>query len=122
MVILFLDDDENRIQKIRDCDTIVYVRNKEQFEAYLRDNPLPDVICYDHDLAHEHYIKQNNLGGPPNGEDLAKWAVEHGYVPQIVVVHSWNSDGAKRIVAAHEGTGAEIYVKVFTPYKSLFEM
>lgn len=47
------------------------------------------------------------------GYDLVEWMIEHDLVPEFVTVHSWNPDGAKRMVARMERCG---HACVYTPY------
>lgn len=34
---------------------VVWVKNYDEFEKWIYCNGLPDAICFDHDLADEHY-------------------------------------------------------------------
>jgi hypothetical protein len=44
----------------------VWVKNYEEFKSWIKDNGLPDAICFDHDL-----------GSGPSGKAAAAWLVEY---------------------------------------------
>ena len=65
---------------------VVWVKTYQEFKDWIIDNGLPDAICFDHDLADEHY----EIGRPSNfqefdysltnektGMDCAKWLVNY---------------------------------------------
>lgn len=58
----------------------------------------------DHDLG-LHDADPDDLeavfhAGPnPEGTKLVKWMCEYNKVPEKVTIHSWNPDGAKRMLA-----------------------
>lgn len=45
---------------------VVWVKNYNEFVSWIEENGLPDMICFDHDLAEEK-----------SGYDCAKWLVEY---------------------------------------------
>ena len=100
MKILFLDDMPERMPLLRRGEEVEYVRNPAEFVGWLTRYGTPDVISFDHDLSDQHYTADGgymNPDRPPSGTDCARWCVENGFVPRIVVVHSWNPEGANRI-------------------------
>jgi hypothetical protein len=81
--LLWLDDLRNpKDQKIdwmifspigRDVD-VVWVKSYQEFCDYLDNNPMPDGICFDHDLG---YIRSGQEGDCKNdGYNCAKYLVE----------------------------------------------
>jgi hypothetical protein len=50
MTKLYLDDNRTPLG-----DGWVVVRNHNEFVEYIQNNPMPDFISFDHDLAPEHY-------------------------------------------------------------------
>lgn len=101
MTKLFLDD----VRPAFDSSWSV-VRSYPQFVEWMRTNPTPDVISFDHDLGFEHYpLGEQNPGATipyetykeKTGYDAAKWCVENNRVPERVVVHSFNVVGARNI-------------------------
>ena len=45
---------------------VVWVKNFDEFKAWIRENGLPGAICFDHDLGIGH-----------TGKDAADWLVEY---------------------------------------------
>lgn len=111
---LFLDD----IRNPRDCayymlEPKVYyeeswdiVRNYNEFVEYLKNNPIPDLISFDHDLADIHYKMpfedwnegtSEQLGVEETGLDCAKLLVDLCVAKQVklpeFLVHSMNPVG-----------------------------
>jgi len=65
---------------------VVWVKTYQEFKDWIIDNGLPEAICFDHDLADEHYA----IGRPSNfqefdysltnektGMDCAKWLIQY---------------------------------------------
>lgn len=116
--ILFIDDSPERVQLLRDGEEIFYVRSSDEAAAWLQINGTPEIISFDHDLSLLHYGDGGGYGNPlrePNGHECAKWCVSKGYIPKLVVVHSWNPDGAKRIARCFEGKQCQVVVRMFNP-------
>jgi hypothetical protein len=115
---LFLDD----VRQVRDAANYmpnpkVYneggwdiVRSYTEFVNYLKSNPLPELISFDHDLADIHYevdfrdwndFTSEQLGVEETGMDCAKFLVKHCRelkedLPTILV-HSANPVGRTNI-------------------------
>lgn len=115
---LFLDD----VRQVRDAANYmpnpkVYnedgwdiVRSYTEFVNYLKSNPLPELISFDHDLADIHYdvdfrdwndFTSEQLGVEETGMDCAKFLVKHCRelkqdLPTILV-HSANPVGRANI-------------------------
>lgn len=52
----------------RDCN-VIWVKSYEEFCNYLDNNPIPDGICFDHDLGYD------GKGDEKTGYDCAKYLV-----------------------------------------------
>ena len=84
------------------------VRNYNEFISLILARGLPKYVCYDHDLANEHYSDAfRNVALPYNsytektGYDCAKWLVNYCMekdqdLPEYIV-HSMNPAGGKNI-------------------------
>ena len=124
MVRLFLDDIripvecaeymKKRIGKDADHykEDWVTVRNYEEFVDYLHNNDVPQIVSFDHDLAHEHYAKIEF--NPENysiytedfkektGNDCAKFLVNFCRNKEVSLpecfVHSMNPVGIDNIL------------------------
>lgn len=51
------------------------------------------------------WLRNMNDDPGENGLDLAKWMVESGFVPQRVVVHTWNGWGGSAIIKCFNDAG-----------------
>ena len=107
MTRLYLDD-----IRTPQTDDWVIVRTCEEFKDYLDNNPMPDLISFDHDLAHEHYHNDMYKGqqeynklyssfSERTGLDCAKYLGhvmfnKGGTFPQCNV-HSMNPAGGNNI-------------------------
>jgi hypothetical protein len=94
--------------------TWAVVRDYQEFVSWIEANGCPDVISFDHDLALEHYdsFHQNPNSAvdelraefsEKTGYDAAKWLVDKGLCPKVVLVHSFNPPGAEKIAALFHG-------------------
>lgn len=118
--VLFLDDvrnpDDVTWEQFPRFETTFIVRNYESFVKQVMWSGVPDFVCFDHDLADEHYgamLKENEgnnsklldiistYGSIKTGYDCAKWLVDYcvekkkKFPPYIV--HSMNPAGKDRI-------------------------
>lgn len=117
--LLFLDDARDPFSK--EIDWMVFspigrrveihwVKDYYEFRHWIIVNKLPDGICFDHDLGHEHYkIECTNEAWEEyyaedlekTGYDAAKWLCDHCYQYSLsippYVVHSANPVGRKNI-------------------------
>lgn len=103
MRILFLDDDRRRHELFREWAqakgqmNVTHAYTADGAAEYMAENDY-NLVFLDHDLADEHY--GSGLGERPgDGTGLARWMVDHWRSSGRVVVHSWNPDGAGRMVA-----------------------
>ena len=88
---------------------IQVVRNYDEFVAHVHANGLPKLVCFDHDLADQHYQamlaetqgRPHSYGPEKTGLDAAKWLVSYCAQAQVkfppYVVHSMNPVGGERI-------------------------
>lgn len=116
--VLFLDDvrqpdNVTWAQFPRDEMTFI-VRNYKSFVKTVMLNRVPMFVCFDHDLAEEHYAVQaieNDMvktdqvpdyGSEKTGYDCAKWLVDYCAENKVkfpkYVVHSLNPAGKDRII------------------------
>ena len=93
---IFLDDDWD------------VVRSYDEFVAYIKNNKIPPIISFDHDLGVEHYFFTSEKERIPyhefnekTGYDCAKWLVEYCLDNNIACPdffsHSMNPVGRKNI-------------------------
>ena len=93
-----------------------YGTTYDEFVNWIKQNGLPDLISFDHDLADEHiqyYFDNGGHHNPPNpqettftektGYDCAKWLVEYcmkkGVKHPPYQVHSMNPIGKQNIIS-----------------------
>lgn len=86
-------------------------RNYQEFAQMVMQHGVPQFVCFDHDLADDHYAAMlqevaghaANYGAVPSGYDCAKWLVEYCHQNSVkfpdYVVHSMNPVGRERIIA-----------------------
>jgi hypothetical protein len=104
---LFLDDERSPSQvtwAVFPRNNLSIVRNYDQFVTHIKQHGLPGFVCFDHDLADEHYaamLKENessdnkftiwmpdddlsdglnitfDYGNEKTGYDCAKWLVDY---------------------------------------------
>lgn len=81
------------------------VKSHEEFVAYLQNNPMPELISFDHDLSLEHY-PMNNISGmtipygsfqEKTGLHCARFIIENNLPLQYWAVHSMNVTGANNL-------------------------
>jgi hypothetical protein len=89
-VLLFLDDIRNPFDleanwlvfspfELLEGDEVIWVKSYNEFVEYITDFGVPDGICFDHDLADEHYnqdLKEEDYK-EKTGKDCANFLVEY---------------------------------------------
>jgi len=102
--ILWLDDMRTPLSP-----GVKVVRNYKEFVAYLESlapGDFPDLISFDHDLALEHYPRdeaEQAKGIPyhtykePTGLHCAEYIVDNLLPVRHWTVHSWNPEGRQNI-------------------------
>lgn len=103
MRVLFLDDDKQRHAIFLEWCAEFDIVPDRVFDADAAADALKksvyDVCFLDHDLAEEHYGALGEKKG--DGTALVRWMVADGnrhLIPKLIVVHSYNPDGAKRML------------------------
>lgn len=70
---------------------VVWITNFEDFSKYIRENPIPDIVCFDHDLGEQR-----------TGKDAANELVDilalEGTLGPVVRSQSSNPAGAANII------------------------
>lgn len=113
-ILLFLDDCRDPFdQEVdwlvfspigRDVE-VIWVKSYDEFTEWIISNNLPQGICFDHDLADEHYdYFSDELEGDyieKTGLDCAKWLIEYCYENKLNIppyaIQSANSVGRENI-------------------------
>lgn len=94
---------------------IHWVKNGDEFKAWITEHGLPEMICFDHDLADEHYTPEEYWSDyeaskryqeaqnykEATGYDCAKWLIDYCmdnklFLPKWVA-HSFNPVGRDNI-------------------------
>jgi len=84
----------------------IIVRNYYAFISLIEKKGIPEVIAFDHDLADEHYKKQefdyNNEESEKTGYHCAKWLIDYCMdneleLPIKIIIHSMNPYGSMNI-------------------------
>jgi CheY-like chemotaxis protein len=121
--ILFLDDDPNRRQQFLSESRLTehdihFARNYREAVRLLASHRF-DVAFLDHDLADFTADGERLAARDDNeltGTDVAKWiagAMEPASWPGIVVVHSWNPVGARRMADILIDAGLRVRIAPF---------
>jgi DNA-binding LytR/AlgR family response regulator len=96
MKILFLDDNVQRLMHAKKKwfahDLILVETSYDAIEALKKNNF--DFVSLDHDLGGKEYVPS----GENTGYEVAQFIAKMKNPPPIVVVHSWNSVGARKMV------------------------
>lgn len=112
MKILFLDDDETRHSFFAEwtkAHDVTHVRTASKAADLLEEQKW-DACFLDHDLGESEALHGN-------GTSLARWLHENPLkIPPMVVIHSWNSDGAKTMMDYIWGSSnRDVYWNPFGP-------
>lgn len=111
--VLFLDDERmpDKVDWVQfpRYETIYIIRTYEGFVKQVQTYGVPMFVCFDHDLADQHYVamlaeaegKSADYGPEKTGYDAAKWladyCAEKGVKFPRYVIHSMNPVGKERI-------------------------
>lgn len=81
------------------------VRSYDEFIKQIKENGMPHVVSFDHDLADEHYAPetQDHHYKEKTGYDCAKWIIEYAKqnkidLPKMILCHSMNPIGKENII------------------------
>lgn len=94
MKILFLDDDYQRIKRIKEqCigHELHIVTTAQDAIAALGSGIVFDVVSLDHDLGGQQMVSS----GDGTGYEVAVFISQMDVPPQRVILHTFNPDGAK---------------------------
>lgn len=109
MRVLFLDDDENRHERMKRMSighVVDHVRTAEEAIAAMRETEY-DLACLDHDLGGLIYVDSNDANG--TGYTVAKALTELPIKrPKQVIVHSFNPVGAQRMARRLHDAGFRV--------------
>ena len=107
----------------RPPDGWTWVRTNNEAKEQLQTGNV-DTISLDHDMGF-HNLDPDNLGpydhvtlrgtSDDNGMRLVEWMVENEIVPKTVLIHSWNTDGAKRMYLYLNEHGYDCTYEAYTP-------
>jgi hypothetical protein len=95
--ILWLDD--MRMPLIFDID---WVKNYDQFVWHLQNKPMPELVCFDHDLHISHYPISENKPGmhipyetykEKTGLHAARFIIENKLPLRYWSTHTFNAQG-----------------------------
>lgn len=115
MRILFLDDDDNRHKHFRQMHIghdVTYVYTVEQCIEAMDKGPVFDAFSLDHDLGGQVYVTVEEGSGAQVARYISEMLPAEKY-PQQIVVHSWNRDGAIRMVRLIKPTGIPVRWRKF---------
>jgi hypothetical protein len=85
---------------------IKHVRNYDEFVAYIEANGVPELVCFDHDLAPEHYPLFENRPGmkipydtykEKTGRECARYLINKNLPVKYWSVHTLNAQGGINI-------------------------
>jgi CheY-like chemotaxis protein len=104
MNILFLDDDSIRVRQARidfAKDELSIAETAEQAIKLLEKYSPFDTVSLDHDLGGNIYCPSDDMSGFAVAEYISKMDKEK--MPKQVIVHSFNPDGAAKMIKVLEG-------------------
>lgn len=106
MRVLFLDDDQRRHEVVKPLlvghNCVMVETAQEAIEALAGDRF--DLALLDHDLGGKHYVDSED---PTTGYRVAEFIsiMPPNHRPSLVVVHSFNEPGGKRMVHVLKDAG-----------------
>lgn len=116
--LLYLDDTKNPFfelpQRVVDNYKVILVRDFDEFQIYIEERNMPDLVSFDHDLAEEHYTpeyfwddyeaskkyqeyvkpKYKNETGEYCAKFLKSYCINNNHKKPKYLVHSANPIGA----------------------------
>ena len=107
---LFLDDNPKRHAHFKTlsigCD-VTYVWTAEECISVLSNEKSFDCVFLDHDLGGKEFVEEE----PGSVSEVAKFIrdqLEKERYPNRIIVHSWNTEGAKRMISYIGPTGINV--------------
>jgi hypothetical protein len=91
--LLYLDDFSNPKWNCDFDGQIIWVKNFVEFTEYLKNNPIPDNISFDHDLG----TGTNGIIGLDCAKYLVKHCMDNNLPIPAYTIHSSNPVGAENI-------------------------
>lgn len=118
MKILFLDDDERRLETARrvyaqEHDLHIVTTAKAAIDAL--QNDTFDVAMLDHDLEGEFFVDSSRVDC---GMEVVRWMVQNRPVVGNVIVHSWNQRAGLEMTDALKKAGFNVEYTPFTYIES----
>jgi CheY-like chemotaxis protein len=104
MKVLFLDDDKGRLKKAEILfvnDELIKVETAEQAIEILEKNSPFDLVSLDHDLGGEMFCPSDEVSGFAVAKYISQMPKDK--LPKKVVVHSFNPDGAQKMMDVLQG-------------------
>lgn len=96
--VLLLEDSIERINWFTERIPTISVASTVESAIFLLAKVQYNCLFLDHDLG---FLDQFGKPGPEgDGTQFAKHLAETGFLASLVVIHSWNPDGAKRMKAS----------------------
>ena len=90
----------------------IIVRSYDAFVSHMKENELPGLISFDHDLSYDHYMEENQSQidysslAEKTGYHAAQWLIEYCNERMLQLpcckVHSMNLSGKNNIIALLE--------------------
>ena len=114
MKILFLDDDENRIEAFKKktspgWDITITKTAKETIDV-LKNNNSWNYVFLDHDLGGQVFVDSDR---EDCGMEVVRWITRNRPEIELIIVHSWNEPASKRMISDLEMAG---YNVVYSPF------
>lgn len=122
--VLWLDD--NRMPLIFGVE---WVKSYNEFVWHLQNKEMPELVCFDHDLAFEHYPVAENRPGmhipygtykEKTGKEAAEFIVENKLPLRYWSVHTFNAQGRiniENVLRAYRPQGELRGLKI--PYRNV---
>jgi hypothetical protein len=81
-------------------ENVVWVKTYKEFCNYITDNEMPELICFDHDLADRYYDNQtqseHTIWHEKTGYDCAHWLVNY-CIDNDVDLPQWKIQSANEV-------------------------
>lgn len=109
MILLFLDDQRNPLDTAYPTEFKKYVkygetrtvRNLEEFQEYIKNNPRPDAVSFDYELGYRFNEEKQDVEQRANGLTVAHWyikyCIENGIEYPVFNCHSGSTLGKQLI-------------------------
>lgn len=97
MKILFLDDNNDRIEFFRKFNPDAHIAIQANDCMQLLKERTYDLLCLDHDLGERVFVNSNNINC---GMEVVRFLETQWNISKntFIIVHSWNFEAAKEMV------------------------